>query len=91
MPETSPSERERFSAIIESTVVGARKEHLAIFAAELNMLKFLFEQSPDEATREQIIAKAHSLYRNCVFTLNRIEEYRAIGVPVTEDSAERGE
>ena len=81
----------RFLALIESTVEGATKEHTTVFSAELNMLKFMYEQTADEGVRSRIITKAHSLYRNWMFTLHRIQEYRAIGAPVAEDSGERGE
>lgn len=81
----------RFLALVESTIEGATKEHTTVFTAELNMLKFMYEHTDKATTREQILIKARSLYRNWMFTLNRIEEYRAIGAPATEDSAERGE
>ncbi|MBY0539634.1 hypothetical protein K2P56_04385 [Patescibacteria group bacterium] len=84
MLNTSPTERERFSALVESTVEGATKEHTTVFSAELNMLKFMYDQNSDPEVRERILVKARSLYRNWMFTLNRIEEYRAIAAPVDE-------
>lgn len=90
MSHDALTDKERFLGIIDSTITGARKDHTAVFSAELNMLKFMYELNTDEVVRERIIRNARSLYRNWMFTLARIEEYRAIASPDNQDG-ERAE